>query len=194
MDQLNKGSASQESMPHLGHSLRSRPNRTILIIIGVGVVLLATVWIWKSAQVSNVKKKAVADRESLTSQARLQIRETHSTHLRMLAKPLVWAIRSEMMQGNIGQVNLYANDLVKEKNIQRIVIADREGRVISSTNKKDEGKPFLSIGKPGYLTSDTTIVESSSDTTLVMSSPIMGFNNRLGTIMITYKAKSPAFR
>lgn len=83
--------------------------------------------------------------------------------------------------------------MVKEKNFLSIVVANNKGIIISSTNKKNEGKEFTSAGKPEYLSADTTVVEKINDSLLIMSSPIMGFNNKLGTLMINYKIQQPGF-
>lgn len=194
MDELHKKPAL-EVMPQkgLGKPVKLSTNRKFLITIGVALALIASVWIWKSAQIGNIKKDAATDRQNLKEQASRQIVQTHQEHLKLLAKPLVWAVRSEMMQGSLNQVNLFANDMVKEKNFQRIVIANDKGIIISSTNKKDEGKELITVGKQVYLSSNTTIVESINDSIVVMSSPIMGVNNRLGTFVIHYKVVKPVF-
>jgi len=106
--------------------------------------------------------------------------------LKLLAKPYVWAIRTEMMKGNIEAVNLYANDMVKEKNFQTLTVIDDKGMVISSTNKKLEGKPYSSIGNAAYLSTDSTVVNKVDDTALEVSSPVMGFNKRIGTLIFNY--------
>lgn len=63
--------------------------------------------------------------------------------------------------------------------------------VISSTNKKEEGKEFVTAGKINYLASDTTMFENMNDSLLIMSSPVMGFNNRIGTLIVTYSSQHP---
>lgn len=55
---------------------------------------------------------------------------------KLLAKPYVSAVRKEMMKGNINQINLYALDLIKEKNFQRIAIANDSGIIVNSTDRK----------------------------------------------------------
>lgn len=99
-----------------------------------------------------------------------------------------------MMRVNINQVNLFANDMVKEKNFQRIAVANDKGIIISSTNKKDEGQPFSTVGTDAALSSNNTSVENVNDSILIMTSPIMGFNNRLGTLLIKYVIQKPDFK
>ncbi len=165
----------------------------MLIIFLLAVILIAAIWIWKNGQISNVREEADREKQMVQNRAKTLIINSHKEHLKLLAKPYVWAVRSELMQGNINQVNLYANEMVKEKNFQSIVVANNKGIIISSTNKKNEGKEFTSIGKPESLSADTTAVEKINDSPLIMSSPIMGFNNKLGTLIINYKIEQPNF-
>lgn len=173
---------------------KSDTKTTGLIIAAVALLLLAGIWIWKETQIGNVKKQAETEKLALQQKAAAMIVQSNEEHLKVLAKPIVWAVRAEMMQGNISQVNLYMNDMVKEKNFQRIVVANDKGIIVSSTNKKDEGKPFSTIGKDAYLSSNSTNVENVGDSILTMTSPIMGFNNRLGTLLIKYALPPSAFK
>ncbi len=165
----------------------SKNNRRILLItILIGLSLAAAIWILKEVQMNNIKKDDERDRQSLHDKVAKQIIDSKKENLKVLAKPYVWAVRSEMLKGNISQVNLYANEMVKEGNFESVMVADGQGIIISSTNKKDEGLQFSTISNSAYLSSDSTMVNSRNDSILVMSSPIMGFNNRLGTLIITY--------
>ncbi len=177
-----------------GNEAKTDTKRTMLIITAVALILIVGIWIWKETQISNVKKQAETERQALQQKAAAMIVQSHEEHLKLLAKPIVWAVRAEMMQGNLSQVNLYMSDMVKEKNFQRIVVANDKGIIVSSTNKKDEGKPFSTIAKDAYLSSNNTSVENAGDSILIMTSPIMGFNNRLGTLLINYAIRKPALK
>jgi len=166
-------------------------NKKLLITIGVALVLLITVWIWKSIEISNVRGKAERDHQALKEQAIKGIVTSKEEQLKLLTIPYVWAVRTEMMKGNINQINLYALDLIKEKNFQRIAIANDSGIIVSSTDKKDEGKPFTSIGEVAALTNNDTMVENTGDSVLIVTSPIMGFNKRLGTLFFKYAVQLP---
>jgi L-lactate utilization protein LutC len=135
--------------------------------------------------------RAEQDQLELKEKASAQLMQSHKTHLILLAKPFVWALRTELLNKNLGQVNQYLNEMVKEKGMLRIMIANPKGTIIASTNKKDEGQPFTSVGNQASLTTDEISVEVAKDSTLVMTSPIMGFNNRLGTLLIKYSASNP---
>lgn len=170
---------------------RTNTAKKFYIVIIVAVLLIAVVWFWKAIEIGNLKKENEKDRKAVINQAGRQIVQTHESHLKLLAKSYVWAVRAEMIQGNVRQVNLFANDMVKEKNFQTIAIANDKGIIISSTNKKDEGKPFNTVGSDSDLISLSTTVRNVSDSLLVMTSPIMGFNTRLGTLLIKYSIQKP---
>lgn len=172
---------------------KSTSRKQLLITIVIAIILIAGIWIWKAVQIGNVEKKARSERQALIEAATKQIVQAHATHLNLLAKPYVWAVRADMMRNNLNQINLFSNDLVKEENFQRIVIANDKGIIVSSTNKKDEGEPFSSVGKDAGLTNNNTTVENMHDSLLIMTTPIMGFNTRLGTLLIKYTIPPPQF-
>ncbi len=162
----------------------------MLVAAGVVIILFAALWIWKAAEIKNLKqehdkREALLQQQAtdLLRQATDLLRQADYRYLKLLAKPYVWAIRTEMMKGNIEAVNLYANDMVKEKNFQTITVADEKGVVVSSTNKKLEGKPYAS---PASLNSDSTVVIQTDNGAVNVTSPVMGFNKRIGTLIFNY--------
>jgi sensor histidine kinase regulating citrate/malate metabolism len=189
---MNKNIHDRTESAHKLINENSR-NKTLLIIILIAVSLLVAMWIWKNIQVKNEREESKQAMKVVKERATASLLETHKDHLGLLAKPYVWAIRNEMLSGNINQVHVYANEMVKEKNFQSIVVANDKGLIISSTNKKNEGKQFSSKSNQELLSGNSTLVQNLNDSILVMSSPVMGFNNRLGTLIITYKVDKPVF-
>jgi len=169
-----------------GKSFFSSTKNKILVAAGVIILLFAALWIWKAAEINNLKKENEKKETLLRQKAIELLSQSDYKYLKLLAKPYVWAIRKEMMKGNIEAVNLYANDMVKEKNFQTITVVDDKGMVISSTNKKLEGKSYASVGNGAYLSNDSTLVNKVDDTAFEVSSPVMGFNKRIGTLIFNY--------
>lgn len=163
--------------------------KALKVVILTALVLLAVLWAWKVIEVRNVRKTAEEENDRVRQTAVNMITETRAEHLKLMAKPFVWAVRSEMLRGNMEGVNLYLQDMVKERNFERIQVADTRGVVVASTDKKTEGKPLE--GNGGVLTADSTLVHNMGDSAWVISSPIMGFNNRLGTLVIDYANQKP---
>lgn len=164
---------------------KSSSKRWLLILIPI--ILIAAVFIWKQIQLNNARDEAEAQQQELKAKAGEHVTQMHLAHLQLLAKPFVWALRTEMLQGNMSQVNLYLNEMVKEENFTAIAVANENGTIVASTDKKFEGQPFSEMAHDRFLNSDKTIVEKSQDGVLLMSSPIMGFNNRLGTLYLQYQ-------
>lgn len=167
-------------------SFFSSTRNKILVAAGVIILLFAALWIWKAVEISNLKQENEKKETLLRQKAIELLSRSDSRYLKLLAKPYVWAIRTEMMKGNIEAVNLYANDMVKEKNFQTITVVDDKGMVISSTNKKLEGKSYASVGNAAFLSNDSTVVNKVDDNALEISSPVMGFNKRIGTLIFNY--------
>lgn len=168
--------------------------KTLLITILVAIILIVAMWIWKSISTNNLEEQVTVNQNKLKQQTKTIIAQTHADHLKLLAKPFVWSIRTEMMKGNNDQINIYMNEMVREKNFQRIMVLNNKYAIVSSTNKKDEGKSFDTVDSMSKLSGDDTKVENKGDSILTLISPIMGFNNRLGTLYIQYKVPSPSFQ
>jgi sensor histidine kinase regulating citrate/malate metabolism len=143
---------------------------------------------------NNLSDRADTKQKELELQAHGIIAQTHEEHLKLLAKPFIWAIRSEMMKGNNSQIDLYMNEMVKEKNFQRIIVVNSKGTVMSSTNKKDEGKPFSTVDNTSKLNAEDTVIQNQGDSVLTMLSPVMGFNNRLGTLYVQYNVPKTSLK
>lgn len=191
MENPNPMSRPESKKPGILHSfIRDPRKRGIFIASLVVILLISGILIWKAIQIDQLKQSAKRDQDRLRQDAQNAVVNVHRQHLRLLAKPYAWAVRAEMIRGNTAGVNDYANEMIKEKNFQSIIVADAGGKIISSTNKKFEGRPFTTVGKESYLTTDTTIVEQADSNVLVVASPVMGFNNRLGTLVINYSVQA----
>lgn len=192
MDELNKN--QNESLESGSRAQKPTIERkTFLITLVVFLVLLSALWIWKSVEIRNLKKAAETRQNELQQQASRELVSTHEEHLKLLAKPFVWAVRSEMMRDNMSQVNLYMSEMVREKNFELVALVNEKGMIISSTNKKNEGQPFSTIGKSSDLYTDNTNLQTEQNSMVSMTSPVMGFNNRLGTLFIKYRIPDTAY-
>ena len=81
----------------------------VFITVIIAVIAIVLVFYWKNYQAQKQK-------EAIVNMASTQIMQNNIDMLKLLSKPLVWSIRSEMLRGNLEQVNIYTNDMVKEKN------------------------------------------------------------------------------
>lgn len=149
--------------------------KTVIIYFLAVIVIIVALLIWKAISVQRVEKKWRSETEAL-----------NKTWLTRMALPYSWAIRKEIMNGNIEEVNLYGNQLVREGTFSDVVIAGPDKKILSSTNKRFEGAAFSSYSNPGYLDADTATVYELNDSTLLLVSPVMGLNERIATVVIRY--------
>lgn len=151
----------------------------------IGILAVIAVYFWKDIQ-GNKQKAAIEQ------MAEARLLENNQTMLKLMAKPLVWSIRAEMLRGNMEQVNIFTTDLVKEKNFQFIYMIDPEGKIIVSTDKKLEGQHAKGMFEPALLQTDSVIVINNEKGMLTVAAPVMGFDKQLAVIVLSYAA--PGFK
>lgn len=165
-----------------------------LLIAGLVVLfIIVGLFIWRLVQTNGLRNEYNEKEAALKTDAKEQLVENAKRQLKLLAKPYTWAVRTAMLQSNLAQVNEYANDIVKEKNVVSVMVVDTKNKVLSSTNKKYEGKDYSTFGTANYLSVDSATVNKVNDSLLVLVSPVMSFNDKLGTIIFTYAVPPPVY-
>jgi hypothetical protein len=137
-----------------------------------------------------LSKKLEAD---LTS-ARLQMETTISSQTRELqglfGTALAWAVRSSMLRNNLDEIDQYFIDLVKNPRIALVLLADADGKVLRSTDRKYIDATF-SGHFPAVLLQDADVSVHVGNSNLVrLVLPIQGLTSRLGTVLVEYTSPS----
>jgi ABC-type nickel/cobalt efflux system permease component RcnA len=70
-------------------SFYSSAKNKMLVAAGVVIVLFAALWIWKDAEIKNLKQEHDKRETSLQQQATDLLRQTDYRYLKLLAKPYV---------------------------------------------------------------------------------------------------------
>jgi|GEM_PF-1116826 len=162
-----------------------RISRNVFLVILL--LALPIIYFWKNYEINKLNDTHNSQIADIKAIADSTINKNTKKSLIHLSKAYVWAIRKEMMNKNIEQLNLYANDMVKEKNFQNIMICNDKGIIISATNKKYEGKHLGNIMDAIYLQANETTINFNGNASYRVISPIMGFNSKLGTLIIDYQ-------
>lgn len=158
----------------------------LLLAVLAFLIVISFVWIWKDVR-TNLLVREYRQRENrIIDSARSQYEKGTLQFLQQISKPYVWSARTTMLQGNLQQLDLYGNDMVKEKNFLSIMVADSKGKILSSTDKKYEGKDVTSLTSVPDITADSTTTRHLTDSLFLTTSPIMSFNSRIGTLIINY--------
>lgn len=155
----------------------------VLITVLISLVAITVVYFWKDLQ---AKRQVAYIKKSATE----QLIKSNKEMLTVLSKPLVWSIRSEMLSGNLEKVNIYVKDIVKEKNFQLLQVIDVTGKIILSTDKKLEGKNATAYYDQTLLSTDSLKIKTTENLSLLMFAPIMGYDKKLGVLVIAYKPAS----
>jgi hypothetical protein len=154
--------------------VRKHPVATTVLI---GLIAIVTVFYGKEIQ-GNIEKKA------LVKAANMQIRQNDEALAKLIVKPLVWSIRSEMLRNNMEQVNQLISDLIKNSQIQYIHLLDLDGTVKLSTNKKMEGQFITDDAVKTVLGIDSTSLIAPENNQITVVSPIMDYDKKLGTLVV----------
>jgi hypothetical protein len=101
---------------------------------------------------------------------------------------LAWAVRASMMRNNLDQVEQYFEELVKTPSIQLAVLADRNGKVLVSSNRRLHGERFSAHFPARLLSAQEVTLERVGEKERRLTLPIQGFTKRLGTVMLVYAA------
>jgi len=158
-----------------------------LSTIGILVVLLICVFVWKNIAVRNMEKTMEAQRAKLAEKSQQAI--TSKTHelLRLTTIPLVWVVRREMINENYDQINEYLNQFVKEPNIKQIIVVKSDGTIAVATDKKIEGAPFSSLFPQALIEQNEISISDDGKGNIRVVAPIMGLNAKLGLLIMMYE-------
>jgi len=157
--------------------------------IGVFVVMLIGMFVWKTIAVRNMEKTMEAQRAKLVEKSQQVI--TSKTHdlLRLTTIPLVWVVRREMINENYGQINEYLNRFVKEPNIKQILVVKSDGTIAVATDKKVEGAPFSSLFPQDLIEQNEISISDDGKGNIRVVAPIMGLDAKLGLLIMIYEAE-----
>jgi len=173
---------------------QSNPAKPLWYVIGALALLIFIMFFWKGCAVRSVEKQVEEERAELASQQEQleqRLREETAQRieetLRLMAVPLGWAVRTEAIGDDYDQIEDYANHLLKQPRVQRVVLVTPEGNVRMSTDRKLQGQPAVEIF--GDLTAQQEITirkDDSGDYQLMV--PILGYNERLGSLIVALEA------
>src|SRR5687768_9488556 len=96
----------------MGNRVRHRKQLRLAVIFAVFAAFIV-LWLVKDSQLKRLREETIKDNQRLEREAQNAVIQAHEQQLRLFAKPFSWAVRIEMLNNSVSQVNLYANELVK---------------------------------------------------------------------------------
>ncbi len=166
-------------------ALLKKHSTLFLLLIGVLVAFIFIYW-------NNFENKK--EKERIVQSATIQLNVNNQEMLKLMAKPLAWSIRADLIRGNIEQIDLLILDLIKERNFQFIHLVTPDGNVVLSTNKSYEGKLIENKVDATLLVLRSEVMVVEMDSVLYVSAPIFGIDKQIATLLIGYKPKAFIFQ
>ena len=154
-------------------------------VVGLLVVVAIAIFVWKAVAQRNLERQMATERSQLSSAQRQALAGQARDLLRLTARPLAWAVRAELLRDNLGQVDDYFREYVRERGVTALILVGKDGRVLLATNRKLETQPAEGLVSKGLLEAADVAVEESG-TTLRLAVPVMGFDRRLGVLIVDY--------
>jgi hypothetical protein len=183
IDPENDQPSSIEEPAKPGPTLGTRLLRyTILVLI----LLALGIYIWKELAIQSLELKMEDQQTEMAKEQQEALDAQTRTMLQLTALPLAWAVRKEMMGGNLSQVDSYFRDFVRQEGVLSIFLIDQENKVALATNKKLETQPADQVISRAIQDAESVLIEKS-DSVFRMGVPIMSFNEKLGILVVDYE-------
>lgn len=161
--------------------------RLLIIVAVIGVAIIGWLYASRGTAVKQARESAVAERAELLKQAEAQHAATVKRSLNLFGVPLAWAMRREMMAGNLDQVDQYVSDLVKLDGVREVTVAQADGTIGVASDRRHVGASFGSLYAERYLRADDIVVDEITPGQWLLVTPVMGLSARLGTVVVDYR-------
>ena len=172
-------------------------HRLAIIVAVIGLVIIGWLYVAKGIAVRQAQEAVRQMQETVAAQRVEWVKQAEARQAGMVKQslslfgvPLAWAIRREMMGGNLDQVDQYVTDLVKLEGFEGVTVAKADGVIAVASDRRHLGTPFGSLYAERYLTAEQITVEETAPGQWLLVVPVMGLNARLGTVTIDYRAPS----
>lgn len=155
----------------------------LILLLAGGMVLMYYAGEWRLREASENAGREKQRYERLLDEQALDIQRSD---VRLFAIPLAWAIRRELIQQNYGQVEEYFIELIRHKQFRSVMLLDPDGTVRIATDRKLQGSTFSSLYPGMDALSQQVVSYSISEGSSMFLVPVMGLNERIGTIAFVY--------
>ncbi|MDX1623022.1 MAG: hypothetical protein R3199_03475 [Gemmatimonadota bacterium] len=159
-------------------------------VIGLLVVLLLGMWIWKEMAADRAEDRLAEQRERWEQRTREAVDETTRRLLGLAATPLGLAVRDEAMEENYGRIETLLDRMVAEPGVERALFATAGDTIQVSTDQSLVGEPLSGTIAGAEAGARGTRVSRTGEGAWQVVVPITGLNQRIGTLALTYAWKA----
>jgi hypothetical protein len=166
----------------------SVPRRVLYLVGGLvtALVLLPLgVYVWRALTVRALEHRMDAQKTEMSEARRQALKLQARDMLRLSARPYAWAIRSEMLKGNLNQIDDYLRQFVREPGVRSLVLIGKDGKVLLASDRKLETQSADALASKAIRTATEVVIEEPGDF-IRMGVPIMGFDERMAILVVDY--------
>jgi len=161
--------------------------RLLIIVAVIGLAIIGWLYVSKGIAVRQAHETVAAQRAEWDKQAEAREAGMVKQSLSQFGVPLAWAVRREMMGGNLDQVDQYVTDLVKLEGVEGVTVAQADGSIVVASDRRHLGTAFGSLYAERHLSTDKISVEEVAPGKWLLIVPIMGLSARLGTVAVDFR-------
>ena len=156
----------------------------LLILLALG--LAGYLWVNNELALKKQMQAFKTEKNELIQTAETNFETTTSQQLELMMRTFAWAVRGEVTRGNMEQVDLFFTQLVKEDRVNEIILADTAGKILLSSNKKNEGTMLPTNYGEDILNTEQVLVKTQNEMRIA-GVPIMSLDSRFGTLIVVFK-------
>ncbi len=150
---------------------------TLFLVLG-----LVVVFIWLTVQNRSQRKQFEQEKSALVTAHENQMDSLRIEQITFATEVFSWSVRSELLRNNTENLNQLLTVFVQQSGADLVQVINATDKVVLlSSDKKFEGTPVADTTLNGL--SSTRVLREVKTVTIM--SPIMGFNDKLGVLLVT---------
>ena len=176
------------------------PLQDIRLPLWVSLVLLALlilVFVWSRFSGAGAEQRLAQEHQQLAQKLEAEksamqreaqdalARQTQDLQV-LFGAALAWAVRSAMLRNNLDEVDQYFVELVKNPRISLALLADADGKVLRTSDRKYLDARFSEHFPAELLRGEDVAVHPDEGNRRRLVLPIQGLTSRLGTVLLVY--------
>ena len=154
-------------------------NNLLTLFLVVGLIV---VFSWLTLQNRSQRKQFEQEKSALVTAHENQMDSLRIEQITFATEVFSWSVRSELLRNNTENLNQLLTVFVQQSGADLVQVINTTDKVVLlSSDKKFEGTPVADTTLNGL--SSTRVLREAKTVTIM--SPIMGFNDKLGVLLVT---------
>jgi len=185
--ELDFMSITREKLNKMHHSQESTVSiRTFVITLSAAIIIIFSLLASKSIESRSISLESKKENQELRKQLSAKLDSTLKNQLLVFTRPLVWAIRNELLEGDMKSVNMYLGQFVTDQNFKEVSVINNNGLIIASSKKTEIGHFYSTFYNRNFLSTDSARLNIQRGNDVIITSPVFGRNGRMATLSIQY--------